>query len=355
MIKYPAQIDDSQSIPPATNNITPVTGSVFNNLRQAVLALENELGTKPSGLYSSVKGRMQYLENVVGNLQIIELNNDLGGSLSLPKVIGLQGKPVSNSQPTAGDLLFWNGTSWLPQKIDSVLPIATEPGQVLLWNGQEFIAKLLNQDDILPPLSFNIISGTKEILSLGESWAQGFNLFKDGYLNTALLTDNADNIPKNVLPEIISSGGTFCESDISYSKTQFNSSVIYTITITSGVSTKQVTNTLTWGQPVYAGLGLLDGYAGTVEQFIKSLDYKVVTTQKNHTFNINTSFNQKAYFACRSAYGNMGFIVNNFQGGFSKVATVNDFDNDYGFTESYDLYESDNAGLGVIILNTIGL
>lgn len=353
MIKYPGQIDDSQSLPPALNTIAPVAGSVFNQLRAAVLALENELGTKPSGIYSSVKGRVEYLENIVGNLDIIELKGDLGGSLDNPKVIKLQGQPVSNVQPTFGDLLFWDGVTWKPAKISNVLPAATEAGQVLIWDGYNFIMQKLTEDSILPSFNFNITSGTKEILSLGESWIQGFNISLTTYPESAILTDSMDGVAKNVLPEIISSSGTFCESDIQYEKTEFNSNVVYTITSTKGIITKSVTNTLTWGQPVYCGIGLIDNYIGSAEDFIKNLDYKVVTTNKEHTFTLDTSFNQKAYFACRSAYGNINFIVNNLQGGFNKILTIPDFDNGFGFTESYDLYESENAGLNEIILKTI--
>lgn len=353
MIKYPAQIDDTQSLPPALNNTSPVLGSTFNSLRSAVLSIENELGTVPSGSYSSVKGRMQYLENIVGNLQIIQLNEDLGGSLSSPKVIGLQGKPVSDAPPNYKDLLFWNGTAWLPAAINNVLPQATIPGQVLLWDGSKFIAQLLTQDSILPSFDFTITSGTKTILSLGESWIQGFNISLNNFPDTAALTDSMVGVPKNVLPEIISSGGIFCESDISYAKTVFNSNVVFTITTTSGIITKAVTNTLTWGQPVYAGLGLFDGYLGTPEEFIKNLDYKIVTTERNHTFTVNTSFNYRAYFACRSDYENINFVVNGMYGGFNKILTIPNFDNGFGFIESYDLYESDNAGLGEIILTTI--
>jgi hypothetical protein len=351
-VKYPAQIDDTTSLPIAMNNSAPVTGFSFNKLREAVIAIEKELGTNPSGIYTTVKERLQNLENTIGSLKIIELENDLGGSLSFPKVIGLQGNPISATTPNFGDLLFWNGIAWEPSQLNSILPAGTAPGQVLVWDGYNFITSALTQDSILPSYNFNITSGTKEFLSLGQSWTQGFHISLDNYPDTAILTDSMSALPKNVLPEVISSGGTFCESDISYTKDQFNDNVIFTITITSGFLTKQVTNTLIWAQPVYCGFGLFDQWMGTAEAFIKNLDYIVVNNSKQHTFTVNTSTNQKAYFACRSAYGDINFSVNNLQGGFTKILTVSNFDNGYGITESFDLYESDNAGLGEITLNT---
>ena len=351
-VKYPAQIDDTISLPIAMNSSAPITGFSFNRLRESVIAIERELGVNPSSTYATVKERLQNLENTIGSFKLIELKHDLGGSLSFPKVIGLQGHPISPTSPSFGDLLFWNGIAWVPTQLNSILPAGTAPGQALVWDGYNFVTSELTQDSILPSPNFNITAGTKEFLSLGQSWIQGFHISLDNNPDTAILTDTMSAMPKDVLPEIISSGGTFCESDVSYTKDEFNDNVVFTITNTNGFSTKKVTNTLTWGQPVYSGFGLFDQWMGTAEAFVKNFDYVVVNNSKLHTFTINTFTNQKAYFACRSAYGDINFSVNNFHGGFSKILTISNFDNGYGVTESFDLYESDNAGLGEIVLNT---
>jgi hypothetical protein len=114
MPKYPAQIDNSQSLPTAVDNLTPVQGSIFNKLRDAVIAVESELGVKPSGSYTTVRARLDTLEGIIGNLQIIELHKDLGGTLENPLVIGIQGRPVSTVVPQFGEVLVWDGISWTP-------------------------------------------------------------------------------------------------------------------------------------------------------------------------------------------------------------------------------------------------
>jgi hypothetical protein len=114
MPQYPAQIDTSSSLPTAVDNLTPVQGSIFNKLRDAVISVEQELGVKPSGSYSTVRARLDNLETVVGNLQIISLAGDLGGTLHNPLVIGIQGKPVSTVAPTLNQVLAWNGIAWSP-------------------------------------------------------------------------------------------------------------------------------------------------------------------------------------------------------------------------------------------------
>lgn len=56
--QYPGKIDDNTSLPDAIDSITPVQADVVNRLKQAILAIESELGTKPSGVYSSLKARL---------------------------------------------------------------------------------------------------------------------------------------------------------------------------------------------------------------------------------------------------------------------------------------------------------
>lgn len=114
MIKYPAQIDDNTSLPSAIDNVTPVAGSVFNNLRDATIALETELGVQPSGIYSTVRARLDILEGLLNNFQSIQLVQDLGGTPSAPLVIGFQGRPLSSAPPNTGDTFSWNGIAWVP-------------------------------------------------------------------------------------------------------------------------------------------------------------------------------------------------------------------------------------------------
>lgn len=114
MAKYPAQIDDSTTLPTAVDNTTPIKGALFNRSRDAILAIESELGVKPSASYSTVRARLDVIENIVGNLQLINLSGDLGGTIVNPKVVGMQGRPVSNAAPHTGDLLVWSGAAWTP-------------------------------------------------------------------------------------------------------------------------------------------------------------------------------------------------------------------------------------------------
>ena len=70
-------------------------------------------------------------------------------------------------------------------------------------------------------------------------------------------------------------------------------------------------------------------------------------SNRTKTFSVNAGASQRIAYALpsRPPYGTPNFNVGGFDGGFSKVATI-DFRNASGYTEKYDVWLSDNAGLG---------
>lgn len=65
---YPNAIDSYAQIPLVVDNITPITAATVNRFRSAILAIENELGTIPSGEYSSLSSR---LDDISANIESI--------------------------------------------------------------------------------------------------------------------------------------------------------------------------------------------------------------------------------------------------------------------------------------------
>lgn len=60
--KYPLQIDSTTELPKATDLVTPVKAEVVNRQRDAILAVENELGIEPSGTFSTVAARFDDMD-----------------------------------------------------------------------------------------------------------------------------------------------------------------------------------------------------------------------------------------------------------------------------------------------------
>ncbi len=55
------------------------------------------------------------ISGTVGDAQLPAAGGDLTGGLSAPTVVRLQGRPVTSTVPSAGQVLAWNGSQWTPQ------------------------------------------------------------------------------------------------------------------------------------------------------------------------------------------------------------------------------------------------
>lgn len=113
VLTYPASIDTAATLPPFLDG-QPIVASQIEKLRKAIIAVEAELGIRPAGIYTTVRARLDAMETAIANLHIISLANDLGGTLLQPKVIGIQGRPVSDAEPEFNQVLTWDGIAWVP-------------------------------------------------------------------------------------------------------------------------------------------------------------------------------------------------------------------------------------------------
>lgn len=167
MIKYPAAIDSQVELPYVVDNVTPISGDLINNLRDAVVAMETELGVKPSGIYANVRSRINALEITVGNLV---LNGGGGGGVyggdlesvntTTQKVVGLQGRNLASTAPTDGYLITWNdlAAEWQPL-----------PPPVSFTAGGDLAGTNTNQEVVSLTGSGGIVSIPSAALAFGVS------------------------------------------------------------------------------------------------------------------------------------------------------------------------------------------
>lgn len=102
-------------------------------------------------------------------------------------------------------------------------------------------------------------------------------------------------------------------------------------------ATKQVT--LKFDNNVYYGVA-----ANLTEENASALT-AVRTNTRKRTINVNAAAGEYVWYCLPVRLGACTFTVGGFDGGFDLVSTQ-DVTNDSGYTESYNIYRSANAGLG---------
>ena len=102
-------------------------------------------------------------------------------------------------------------------------------------------------------------------------------------------------------------------------------------------ATDTATTGITFYNGVYYGVG-------TETTDLLTLNKKL-QSGKGITFTANAADGQYIIYALPTRYGTPNFNVGGFDGGFSKLMTIN-FTNASGYTENYDVWVSDNTGLG---------
>ena len=124
--------------------------------------------------------------------------------------------------------------------------------------------------------------------------------------------------------------------------TEVSTTTTYTLAATSNSDVeKSKSTTITFANGVYYGKSTASTYDSTL---INSLT-KQLSNSKDRTITVNAGVGEYIFYCIPSRLGDCSFNVGGFDGGFSKVATVN-FTNSDNYVEEYNIYKSDNANLG---------
>lgn len=116
----------------------------------------------------------------------------------------------------------------------------------------------------------------------------------------------------------------------------------YTLAATSNSDVKKSKSaTITFANGVYYGKSTASTYDSAL---INSLT-KQLSNSKGRTITVNAGAGEYIFYCIPSRLGACSFNVGGFDGGFSKVATI-EFTNSDNYAEKYDIYKSDNANLG---------
>jgi hypothetical protein len=201
----------------------------------------------------------------------------------------------------------------------------------------------LTQDMILPAYTVSLTLVPAALQDLGLMlFSPAFTAAYNRPPAAAVLTDSDGNAPTNVIAT-----PTSFSSPFAFIRNVFGQSVTFTLTANeAGGPSKTATQTMTWANRVFFGQAVTPGAYN--EAFIEGLPNNPLTLVKGRTFTVTAGATQRVYYALRSAFGTPTFTVGGFTGGFHLAASAVPVTNAFGITENYDVWESDNVGLGTI-------
>lgn len=167
---YPAALDTRISLPTQIDNLSPVRGEAVNILRDTLLRIEYELGVKPSGVYGTVRERLDELEKTI-------FGQDGAGAV------------IASGSAQQGEALIWNGTSWAPgNNFFSRAIQTTGSAQFGQTNTSSLTTALLSLSGklILKGITTSYVSNTGEGVIYYDSGTNHFMVSENGGAYTQL-------------------------------------------------------------------------------------------------------------------------------------------------------------------------
>ena len=188
-------------------------------------------------------------------------------------------------------------------------------------------------DIVYTPISLYGVSVSPDIVEAGSM--QSVTVYWQSSRNPSSM--NVDGIA--VHPAVQSGSKVF---------TNITSDRTFTVSVTDSGSKSNNPYTATKSATVRFFPGIYFGTSDAPNEYNSSFVITLPTKRLQPTpagsFTVNAGTNQYIYFACPSTF-TPNFNINGFAGGFGLVATIN-FVNAYGNTMAYNIYRSDNTGLG---------
>jgi hypothetical protein len=188
------------------------------------------------------------------------------------------------------------------------------------------------------------LTGASLLLAGASDVSPGFAASYNQLATAVSLTDTEGNNDVIALP------GTAFVSPHTFTKNVYGQSVTFTVHASNANGAATAAAAVSWGQNVFFGSAVDPGGGGYNTAFLNSLG-STLKLAPNGNYNYNASALQSCFWAARSGFGltPANFTVGGFPFACSKVATFA-YTNANGVIENYDLFRSDNIGLGAFTL-----
>lgn len=236
------------------------------------------------------------------------------------------------------DVVFYNGSAYVanhPAPITGINPENDERGRwALLARGgdmgsvedvDERFDAIEEELAVLNPFKVESFTASPAVLEKGDS-------VSSVVLSWVLNKDPVSVVVNGDEAEAAKSGSVTVNEEITDSRT-------FGISATDGKG-----NTVSKSAAVNFYNGIYYGAAPGTIQGVEGLT-KVLSGTRKRTFTVTAEDGEYIFYILPASLGSCTFKVGGFEGGFDLYATA-DFPNEFGYTESYNVYISAQAGLG---------
>ncbi len=247
-------------------------------------------------------------------------------------------RAIRNGQ-ISRDVVFYNGSAYVvsvnnPAPVIGIVPEEDETGSWALLVKRGDYADLEDVDarfdaieaelDSLNPFKITSFTVSPSVVEIGDSVSSA--VFK-----WTLNKDPVSVVVNGTEADAVKSGSVTVNEEISGTK-KFNMSA----TNQKGTVTAEATMNF------YNGV-----YYGAAPETISGVEglTKVLSGTRKRTFTVTAEDGEYIFYILPARLGACTFKVGGFEGGFNLLATA-DFPNEFGYTESYNVYISAQAGLG---------
>lgn len=217
------------------------------------------------------------------------------------------------------------------------IKVATASAAGIIKPGTDFDITSDGTLTVYKAMSVNSFSNNSSTLEIGSSLSSAtfsWNLSKQPSKLTITANGQSSEINRT------QSGSAL----LTFTK-PLTSTTTFTLTATderNDVTSKQSTISFLNGK--YYGVSNITDTSRMDSDFVKGFTKNLVPDRAG-SWSVTANAGQYIYFAIPVAFGTPIFYVGGLEGGFSKVKTF-DFQNSSGYTASYNIYKSTNAGLG---------
>ncbi len=145
--------------------------------------------------------------------------------------------------------------------------------------------------------------------------------------------------PAEMTPVVLTAG----QRSVTVILANLSSNSTFTLTVDDGQNQVQSNFNISFVNRNYFGDAIIPG---TIDDtFVKSLQ-SILKANRSHNYIIDAVGAQYNWYCHPSRYGTPTFYANGFEGGWSLITTLVGFTNDFGYSEDYSIWRSDNPDIG---------